>query len=54
MIDGGETPSVVTNRTLELAGGKSAKIAVLPAANLGTDWLRCCYFDHSMISRCSV
>ena len=33
VIGGGETPSVVVNRTLELSGGKSAKIAVLPAAN---------------------
>lgn len=34
VIGGGETPAVVVNRTLELSGGKSAKIAVLPAANL--------------------
>lgn len=33
VIGGGETPAVVVNRTLELSGGKSAKIAVLPAAN---------------------
>ena len=36
VIGGGETPSVVVQRTLELSGGKSAKIAVLPAANLET------------------
>ena len=36
VIGGGETPAVVVNRTLELSGGKSAKIAVLPAANLET------------------
>ncbi len=34
VIGGGETPAVIVNRTLELSGGKSAKIAVLPAANL--------------------
>ena len=34
VIGGGETPAAVVNRTLELSGGKSAKIAVLPAANL--------------------
>lgn len=34
VIGGGSTPAVVVNRTLELSGGKSAKIAVLPAANL--------------------
>ncbi|GDY08672.1 MAG: cyanophycinase [Planctomycetota bacterium] len=34
VIGGGETPATVVNRTLELSGGKSAKIAVLPAANL--------------------
>lgn len=34
VIGGGATPTVVVDRTLELAGGKSAKIAVLPAANL--------------------
>ena len=33
VIGGGETPAVVVNRALELSGGKSAKIAVLPAAN---------------------
>ena len=33
VIGGGETPAAVVNRTLELSGGKSAKIAVLPAAN---------------------
>lgn len=33
VIGGGETPTVVVNRTLELSGGKSSKIAVLPAAN---------------------
>ena len=34
VIGGGETPISVVNRTLELSGGKSSKIAVLPAANL--------------------
>lgn len=34
VIGGGETPAAVVNRALELSGGKSAKIAVLPAANL--------------------
>ncbi|MBC7818562.1 MAG: cyanophycinase [Planctomycetaceae bacterium] len=33
VIGGGETPTAVVNRTLELSGGKSSKIAVLPAAN---------------------
>ncbi len=33
VIGGGETPTTVVNRTLELSGGKSSKIAVLPAAN---------------------
>ena len=33
VIGGGETPTSVVNRTLELSGGKSSKIAVLPAAD---------------------
>ncbi|MFM9962017.1 MAG: cyanophycinase [Planctomycetaceae bacterium] len=33
VIGGGATPTSVVNRTLELSGGKSAKIAVLPAAD---------------------